>query len=158
MTQESPDMEEPKRMTEEERKEFVLGVLRGAIFTSAHLHPNEDPSMVWFPILFGALGPPEVKMPDVPEAIPDDWTPDEFEDYPQKHAKIKAGLEKALADRQQHYNNHIGGFWEWNSKALPRSINGLPCFMSMNVMHIEDWKQTGEVIVAEQERMNALEV
>ena len=157
MSQPEP-YQEPTRMTEEERKEFVLGVLQGRIFTSAHLHSHEDPGMVWFPIMFGAFAPPEVKLPEIPEEIPEDMTPDDFEAFPENRAKIKAGLEKAMRERQDHYNKHIGGFWEWHSKALPRSINGLPCFMSVQVMHIEDWKLTGEVILREQERLSELTV
>lgn len=151
-----PERMEPERMTEEGRKEFVLGVLQNHIFTSAHLQPHEDPSMVFFPILFGALAPPTLDLPEPPETIPEDWTVEQFEAYPEKHAKLKEIAERVLREDHEHYVKHIGGFWEYNSKALPRSINGLPCFMSMNVMHIEDWKLTSKVIVAEQERMEKL--
>lgn len=40
----------------------------------------------------------------------------------------------------------IGLFWEYWSAALPRSINGYPCFPSMHVMHIEDWRKVAPAV------------
>ncbi|UCC72008.1 MAG: hypothetical protein JSV86_16820 [Gemmatimonadota bacterium] len=46
----------------------------------------------------------------------------------------------------------IGTIWEELSKAAPRMINGLPCFFSMRLMHIDDWKTVADLIDAELRR------
>jgi hypothetical protein len=55
-----------------------------------------------------------------------------------------------------HYNpdslKRVGCVYEYYDKALPRSINGYPCFTSMRLMHAEDWKRAQAAIVAEIER------
>ena len=149
---------EPERLSEEALREYVQNVLSGRVFCSGHLRPGEDPSMVWYPILFGALGPAKIDLPEPPETIPEDWTVEQFEEYPAKHAAIKAKLEAEALKCWEHFAKHIGGFWEFNSKALPRSINGLPCFMSVKVMHIEDWRRANVAIMREQERLANLDV
>lgn len=50
----------------------------------------------------------------------------------------------------------VGILWEYYDKALPRSINGKPCFASMYVMHIDDWKKARTQIQKEVARRNAL--
>lgn len=47
----------------------------------------------------------------------------------------------ALADMSEEYVKEIGIIWEYLSKAGPRSINGYPMFLSMRVMHREDWEK-----------------
>ena len=148
----------PNRMTEDELKKFVADALANRIFSSGQLHANEDPGMVFLPLKFGCLAPDVPEVPKPPETIPDDWTPEQFEDYPAKYEKLAAKrealcekiFEKTLAD--------IGCFWEYMDKALPRGINGLPCFMSVHIMHKDDWSRALKAIVREQDRMKNIEV
>lgn len=77
-----------------------------------------------------------------------------MEDYEEAEAVYQEKREvwiKAQTDE-------IGIVWEYHSKSLPRSINGLPCFMSCRIMHKDDWeratkaldklhKDIGEVVV-----------
>jgi len=61
-------------MTEDEIRQFVLGVADCQIFTSAHLHDDIDQmlGMVFMPVLFGALQPEEGEdIPHKPE-LPDE--------------------------------------------------------------------------------------
>lgn len=48
--------------------------------------------------------------------------------------------------------SYVGCIYEYMDQALPRSINGRPCFASMRILHTEDWKRAHAAIVAEQER------
>lgn len=52
----------------------------------------------------------------------------------------------------------IGCIWEYNSQALPRSINGYPCFMSLHIMHVDDWTRCATAIQNEEERQKNLVV
>ena len=62
----------------------------------------------------------------------------------------------ALAQYNPDSLRDIGLFYEENAKALPRSINGYPIFMSVRMLHRLDWERARKVIVAEEERMKAL--
>lgn len=53
---------------------------------------------------------------------------------------------------QQHYNRVLGLVWEYLSEAGPRSVNGMPIFMSLRFMHIEDWNRARTAILREEER------
>lgn len=150
-------LREPNRMADEEIRQYVLDVLGNRVFTSGHMHPHENIGMVFMPLMMGAMSPPKFEAMEPPEKIPDDWTVEEFEEYPAKYERLKQIFEEEAEKQHKHYLEHIGGFWEFNSKALPRGINGLPCFMSVNVMHIEDWRRANKAIGREQERMKTLE-
>lgn len=50
---------------------------------------------------------------------------------------------------------NIGTIWEYYKKALPRSINGLPMFLSCHVMHKDDWIKANRAIAKEMERRKA---
>lgn len=54
--------------------------------------------------------------------------------------------------------SQVGVIWEYLSKAMPRSINGMPIFSSCHLMHIEDWKRARLAIEREQLRLKNLEV
>jgi hypothetical protein len=54
--------------------------------------------------------------------------------------------------------SQVGVIWEYLSKAMPRSINGMPIFSSCHLMHLEDWKRAGLAIEREQLRLKNLEV
>lgn len=54
--------------------------------------------------------------------------------------------------------SYLGCVYEYIDKALPRSVNGNPIFMSMRLMHAEDWKRARAAIVAEQERRKSIPI
>jgi hypothetical protein len=105
------------RMTEDELRAFVLGVLDGRIFTNHHIPKASDLPMVFMPLIC-----------------------DPFSRYNPDSLKI------------------IGCLYEHYDQALPRSINGFPCFASFRILHLEDWKRAHTAIVAEQERRKAIPV
>ena len=61
----------------------------------------------------------------------------------------------ALADIEV---TKVGTLYEYMHKAMPRSINGNPCFASCTMMHVDDWMRAAKVIDAERERLSKLEV
>ena len=64
----------------------------------------------------------------------------------------------ALADWPREDLEQIGILWEYLDKAGPRSINGLPSFFSLRIMHRDDWERCFNAIVREQERQREIEV
>jgi hypothetical protein len=48
--------------------------------------------------------------------------------------------------------SQLGIIYEYTDKALPRAINGMPCFLSMHVMHREDWMKCADAIERERKR------
>jgi len=64
----------------------------------------------------------------------------------------------ALSDWPKSRLEEIGVFWEENSKALPRGVNGLPMFMSMHLMHKDDWARATKAIEREQKRRETIEI
>lgn len=52
----------------------------------------------------------------------------------------------------------IGLLYEDYAKSLPRSINGKPCFLSVQLLHRLDWEKARKVIAAEQERQRSIEI
>lgn len=49
-------------------------------------------------------------------------------------------------------HDKIGLFWEYRDQALPRSIDGYPCFMSCRVMTRSDWERAHEAYTREMDR------
>lgn len=47
---------------------------------------------------------------------------------------------------------NVGCVYEYTHKAGPRAVNGLPMFMSFNVMHKQDWKAAVKAIKKEDAR------
>lgn len=68
---------------------------------------------------------------------------------------LTAGLggfsEWTLEELQQ-----IGIIYEYLNQAGPRSINGYPCFFSLRVLHVEDWRIALVAINAELERRKSI--
>jgi len=52
----------------------------------------------------------------------------------------------------------LGCIYEYVDAALGRSVNGHPCFMSMRVLHVEDWKRAEVAIKSEIERRKAIPI
>lgn len=50
----------------------------------------------------------------------------------------------------------IGTIWEYMKKAMPRSVNGMPMFMSMRTIHRVDWARAVAAIQAEEERRKTM--
>ena len=148
----------PAKMSDKDIKEYVLAVLENRVFSSAHLSEYDDIGMVFLPIAFGGLGPQMPEFPERPAEIPDDWTPAQFDEYPAKRKALMEMVEGEIGKAREHYFKHLGGVWEYMDKALPRGINGLPCFMSMRLMHIDDWNRANKVIKKEMDRRETLEV
>ena len=149
---------EPARMSPEDRKQFVLDVLANRIFSSAHLRKGDDIGMVFFPLACGGIGPSLPKLEPPPETCPEEVSLDEREEQLERLEQLNEHNEWLNTKIREHYFQHLGGLYEHYDKALPRGINGLPFFMSVRVMHIEDWNMVNEVIVAEQERLADLVV
>lgn len=58
----------------------------------------------------------------------------------------------AFENARREYLEEIGVVWERMSAAGPRSINGMPCFFSMHIMHKDDWDRALKAIQAEEQR------
>lgn len=50
----------------------------------------------------------------------------------------------------------IGVVWEYMKEAMPRSMNGYPVFMSLQIMHRDDWKRAVAAIQTEEERRRTM--
>lgn len=64
----------------------------------------------------------------------------------------------AFGDRSKSYFEKIGIIWEHISAAGPRSINGYPMFMSMRIMHKDDWTRAHAAIRTELDRRKNIKV
>ena len=54
----------------------------------------------------------------------------------------------ALSGFPEEELQKIGILWEYTTQAGPRSVNGLPCFFSCRIMHIDDWTLAVEKLKA----------
>lgn len=64
-----------------------------------------------------------------------------------------------MGDISKMYDvNEIGTVWEHSDKALPRSINGYPMFITARVMHVDDWRRACAAINREMDRRNEMVV
>jgi hypothetical protein len=52
----------------------------------------------------------------------------------------------------------VGTIYESYSKALPRSINGMPIFMTFKVLHTKDWERAAKAIETEEKRRQSIEL
>jgi hypothetical protein len=64
----------------------------------------------------------------------------------------------ALDDFTDEEKKSIGCVWEYMSSAGPRAINGMPCFGSARLMHIDDWNSIVGAIEAEEDRRKNIEI
>lgn len=68
-------------------------------------------------------------------------------------------LPLAFSNLSDHYDvEQVGTVWEWRQDAGPRAINGYPTFISLRVMHRDDWDRARQAIARELERRDALVV
>lgn len=106
-----------RRMSDNELREFVLGVVDGRIFLSTYLSKHDFLHLIFLPIAFGAF---------------ENFSGDEMD--------------------------NIGMIWEYYKEAGPRAINSNPSFLSMRIMHKDDWSRAFEVIKKEEKRRKSIEI
>jgi len=84
----------------------------------------------------------------------------EHEEAVELYKQAVLGFDKAMEDYEEAeaayqekrkawikaQTDDIGIVWEYHRKSLPRSINGLPCFMSCRIMHKDDWKRATKAL------------
>lgn len=92
-----------KKLTEEEIKDLANDIYKGFVFTDRHLQSPDDLSRVFIPLIF-----------------------------------LK---EKDIEDLKK---NPPGMIYEYMSEAGPRSINGMPMFLSVRMISQEDTKKVFE--------------
>ena len=66
--------------------------------------------------------------------------------------------EKLYEDWVKEYRGDIGIFYEYYDKAMPRSCNGLPCFMSFAILSWGDWERVWKAYEKETKRREEIEV
>lgn len=64
----------------------------------------------------------------------------------------------ALSDWPDEDWADIGIIYEYLDKAGPRSINGMPSFFSLRIMHRDDWLRCIKAIQREHQRQQEIEV
>lgn len=63
-----------------------------------------------------------------------------------------------LSNIPQEQLQNVGILWEWLDKAGPRSINGMPMFLSVRLMHKEDWARAVVAYKKEMDRRDQITV
>jgi len=108
-----------RRMSDDEIREFVNGVVSGQIYTDRHIPESLQHAIhiIFMPLVFGIFD----------GARPED---------------VK----------------QVGCLWEWLSEAGPRGVNGCPSFLSMKIMHRDDFTRAHAAIVTELKRRENIEI
>ena len=149
-------------MTDEAKRDFIQAWLRGAIFSSCHLARDGQDHMlgqVFYPVLFGAVGPPTLEVPECPDEIPEDMAVEEWDELRNGgHEKVVERIEQLNEAAFAEYKSQLGLIWEYFDQSLPRSINGYPIFMSCRVMSRDDWEHIWPILQREEERLANIEV
>lgn len=141
-------------------KQFVLGVCDCSIFTSAQTPDHTDVNMVFLPVALGALNPqiedlPPRPQPPDPEKVSMGYIPKE---RVREHEAAIAAHDLICEAAFKATRSRVGVIWEYWEKALPRSVNGLPCFLSYQIMSPEMWQIAYKLIDAEMKRRDALQL
>lgn len=134
-------------ITDEEMKLLVKDVFDAKIFTSLHLdqHSSYLIGSVFMPVMFIAAPPSEPNFPDKTGDIKKDRKNKlNYLDAVEQWKKDYKEWEDETPLRNA-YMEDIGMIYEYNEKALPRSINGYPIFMSCNIVSKADTKKFLEV-------------
>lgn len=138
------------RMTDDQLRSFILGVLDNTLFTTRHIRHSEVRACHKCDMRVSAgikveacwrcgLPMPVHLEPEV--------------DYRMVFLPLGMG---ALEGLERDDLTSIGGLWEAYGKALPRAVNGYPMFTSMNVMHTRDWVQAWTIIDREVKRLESM--
>ena len=64
----------------------------------------------------------------------------------------------AFADVPVEELKQIGTIYEYIDQAGPRSVNGMPMFLSFKMVHIDDWTRAREAYDAEMKRRKEIPV
>ena len=152
--------------TKKELRQIALDIVDNRIFTDKHMSENECAHLlgsVFMPILFGALAPRPVKVKCINDTgedclevdkeyliAPLGKTDKEVEDM--YFVFIKGASEWFLKERFEVVEvikpaEHVGLVFEYYDKSGPRSINGLPMFMSCQLLNREDAVTVHDMIV-----------
>ena len=149
-----------KKMTPDEKKEFIRGCIQGQIFTSSMVPDHEWVRMVphiFMPVAFGCLSV-DLPEPSIPDEIPEDMSVDEFDRLHSEKDEISAKYEALREKIDQAYIAQLGVVWEWYDKSLPRGINGYPIFMSCRMMHKEDWEEVLPILQEKQRQLDDIDL
>jgi len=66
--------------------------------------------------------------------------------------------EKLYEDWVKEYMGGIGILYEYYDKAMSRSCNGLPCFMSFAILNVGDWERVWKAYEKEHKRREEIQV
>ena len=176
MTAPTPRMEIP-RLSQEELRETVLDLLSGAVLSN-HQVPVQDWAVVFLPVAFGCLNPPDEIVAEIlgsanPPEIPDEPVPPSPDDpmwsyADETMAEAREAREAALKAREEYEVRYREVFTEWTADvgavvgnmkdAMPRGINGYPMFGRVLLIHKDDWGRIYAAVRREQDRAQSLVV
>jgi len=168
---------EVSRLSQEELRETVLDLLSGQV-VSNHQVPVQNWAMVFLPVAFGCLHPPDEVVTGVmgsanPPEIPDEPEPPSPEDPMWSYAdevvaEAREAREAALKARDEYEARYREVFDGWAADvgaiigsmkdAMPRGINGYPMFGSVRLIHKDDWERIYAAFRREQDRAQSLVV
>jgi hypothetical protein len=168
---------EVRRLSQEEMRETVIGLLSGAVLSN-HQVPVQDWPMVFLPVAFGCLNPPDEVVAEIlgsanPPEIPDEPVPPPPDDpmwayADEEMAEARKAREAAIKAHDEYEARYREVFSEWaedvgaivgNMKdALPRGINGYPMIGSIRLIHKDDWERIYAAVRREQDRAQSLVV
>lgn len=114
------------KMTEQELNKLVRDVYDAKIYTSLH-NPDKASSCFMISVFLG--------MPPIKPSLGSDNQINRRNKL--QYIEEKLQYEKDTPKREEYLKN-IGMLYEEYSKAGPLSMNGLPLFMSCNILSIED--------------------
>lgn len=171
-----PRMEIP-RLSQEELRETVLDLLSGHVLSN-HQVPVRDWSMVFLPVAFGCLNPPDEIVAEImgsanPPEIPDEPVPPSPDDPMWSYAdeavaEAREAREAAIKAHDEYEARYREVFTEWTADvgavvgnmkdAMPRGINGYPMFGRVLLIHKDDWERIYAAVRREQDRAENLVV
>lgn len=145
--------EDLPRMSRDDLKAFVQGVLQNSIFTTDHIKTRPEWSCACEGSRFGGHKPPADVCPRCEHAFERRDVPDI--EWGLVFVPLAFGV---LADWTKEQLDKVGCLWAYNREALPRGVNGYPMFMNMRLMHREDWLKAEKVIRRESRRLNEIDM
>lgn len=150
-----------RKMSGEDKKEFIRGCLQGQIFTSSMVPDSEWVRMVpqiFLPIAFGCLEVLPDGPPPPPQEIEEDMSVEEFDRLHETHQAAVDNWTAVKAKLQKDFDDSLGIVWEWYDKSLPRGINGYPMFMSCRLMSREDWEEVLPILQEKQRQLDDIDL
>lgn len=127
--------------SDKELKQIAMDIYDGKIFCDRQC--GRDVGMVFIPLMF--MGPTAPTKPEVESSDDLVENRDKVADYFQEEEDLMNQYEKDLDEYEkefeyyiENYAPSIGMVYEYISEAMPRSINGLPIFSSMEILNKEE--------------------